>query len=138
MAASYLNDVDLSALTPDLVAAVEELARREWLLESLKAQRRQNALAAAQGPAAPVDGLGQLRRQVDTFAFMDWGLKEGFGVWQDPQFNRYYDRIAPETKVEHAARAPRAGFRAALTSGWDDALPPKRFTKTYHEPKKSE
>lgn len=122
---SALRDVDLSGLDAGTVAALEEVARLEWTLEALRAQREQDQLAAEihrMGGFNAVDGLGAVRRNIDAFAFHDWARKEKtYDCWRDKSFNRYIDRIAPETK------ARCTGTR--LQVGW---TPPTNFAVSFH------
>jgi hypothetical protein len=107
-----LRDLTLQ-LDPGLTAALEEVARLEWQLESIRAQKRQNAMAADLRDGLSVEGLGACERRVDTFAYHDWGIKEGYECWKDSGFKRYFDRIAPECKVRSRGTKVQVGYTAA-------------------------
>jgi hypothetical protein len=107
-----LRDLTLE-LDPGLRAALEEVARLEWTLESIQAQKRQNAMAAVLRDGRSLEGLGACERRVDAFAYHDWGLKEGYACWQDKGFKRYFDRIAPECRVKSRGTKVQVGYTAA-------------------------
>jgi hypothetical protein len=79
-----------------------------------------------------VEGLGEVRRNISAFAYHDWAMKEGtYDCWADKGFNKYIDRLAPETRVKCAA--PRSGNGLPLMVPvaevpWEGN---KRFTKNY-------
>jgi len=104
-----LRDLTLQ-LDPGLAAALDEVARLEWQLECIRAQKRQNAMAAELRDGRSLEGLGACQRRVDGFAYHDWGLKEGYGCWQDKGFTRYFDRIAPECKVRSRGTKVQVGY----------------------------
>jgi hypothetical protein len=126
--------IEFEGVDEATILALEELARAEWLNESLKAQIEQEEFArhCRNVDFKAVDGIGQVTRQVHAFAFHDWAAKEGsYDVWKDKSFNRYFDRIAPETKVKCVA--PKSGNGLALQVGWTPGpdTAPKRFSKKY-------
>jgi hypothetical protein len=130
--------IDFVGVDPATVRALEELARQEWEFEAMKAQRRQEQMAAAQRETNAVNGLGTVRRNIDAFAFHDWALKEGsYECWRDDDFNRYIDRIAPETKVRSTGTRVQVGYSGSQESGVrsqkPEATAPRslRFTKSY-------
>ena len=103
--------IDFVGVDPATVQALEELARQEWEFEAMQAQRRQERMAAQQRETNAVNGLGAVRRNIDSFAFHDWAIKEGtYACWKDDDFNRYIDRIAPETKVKSTGTRTQVGY----------------------------
>jgi hypothetical protein len=119
-------ELDIDPLTQ---AALEELYRKRWLLESLKAQAEQDRLEREYREAKAVHGIGELKRRVHAFAYHDWAKKLGsYQCWSDSGFTKYFDRIAPETKVKCVGAKPGNG--AALQVGW---MPERniKFSKTY-------
>ena len=127
----HVLPIDFIGVDPGTVAALEELARQEWELEALRAQREQEAYMRAHPEFNAIDGMGQVARAVDAFAFHDWALKLGsYDCWNDRGFNKYIDRIAPETRVK--CRAPKSGNGLALQVGWTGESR-KRFSKAYGE-----
>jgi len=130
--------IDFVGVDPATVRALEELARQEWEFEAMKAQRRQELEAASRLEMNAVNGLGAVRRNIDAFAFHDWAAKEGtYACWKDDDFNRYIDRIAPETKVKSTGTKIQVGYsgRQKAEGGMQKAEPdaPRalRFTKSY-------
>ena len=113
---------------PAMQAAVEELARRKWILESMKAQREQDRLDRQLMEARALPGMGEINRRVHSFAFHDWGKKLGYECWGDRSFTNYFERIAPETKVK--CTGAKAGNGAALQVGFVGERN-VRFSKTY-------
>ena len=121
--------IDFVGVDPATVQALEELARQEWEFEAMKAQRRQETLAAQVRETNAVNGLGSVRRNIDSFAFHDWALKEGtYECWKDDGFNRYIDRIAPETTVKSTGTRVQVGYTGAARPAEKKA---PRFTKNY-------
>lgn len=123
--------IDFQGVSPDTVAALEEIVRQEWELEAMKAQREQERLAACLPEHHAIDGVGYVRRHISSFAYHDWARKLGtYECWGDKGFNHYIDRIAPETRVKSKGTKMQLGYQApALVSA--PALSNKRFTKTY-------
>jgi len=129
--------IDFVGVDPATVQALEELARQEWEFEAMKAQRRQELEAASRLEMNAVNGLGAVRRNIDSFAFHDWAAKEGtYACWKDDDFNRYIDRIAPETKVKSAGTKIQVGYSGA-SDGQSEIVNRKsemrqpRFSKSY-------
>jgi hypothetical protein len=126
---SALQELDLTDLDPATIAALEECARREHLLLALQEQAAQEQLARECREMNAVNGLGQVTRNISAFAFHDWALKErSYDCWADKGFNRYIDRLAPETKVKCVA--PNSGNGLPLQVGWTPPNAP-RFSKSY-------
>ncbi len=128
---SAIQDIDLIGLDAATIAALEEVARREHLLASLQEQAMQEEFARQFPEMNAVDGLGEVRRNISAMAFHDWALKLGsYDCWQDKGFNKYIDRLAPETRVKCVA--PKSGNGLALQVGWAPVREP-RFRKVYGE-----
>ncbi len=124
---SLLSELELH-ISPATALALEELARKEWLEESVRAQREQEEFARACRETNALEGIGAVTRHIDAFAFHDWALKMGtHDCWKDKGFNKYIDRIAPETKPISRGAAPGNGMK--LMVGW--VPPEKRFTRTF-------
>ncbi len=114
--------------------ALLELAKAEWEMEALQAQRDMDIFAAHCRTVNlnGVEGMGQLTRNINAFAFHDWAHKEkSYDVWNDKSFNRYIDRIAPETRVKCAA--PKSGNGLPLQVSFARTESP-RYRKTYADP----
>lgn len=128
---SVLQNLELE-VDPGLAVALEEIARREWLLEQLQAQREQEEFARHCRETNALDGLGEVTRMIHASAYHDWALKLGtYDCWKDKGFNKYMDRIAPETKP--VARGTKCGNGLALQVGFAGSGN-KRFTKIYGAP----
>lgn len=124
---SFLSELELQ-LSPATALALEELARNEWLAEAARAQQEQEAFAKQMREVNAIEGMGAVTRHIDAFAYHDWALKMGtHDCWKDKGFNKYIDRIAPETKPISRGAAPGNGMK--LMVGW--VPPEKRFTKTW-------
>ncbi len=116
-------------IDPAMQAALGELYRRKWVLESLKAQREQDTLEREHREARAIPGMGEVKRRVHSFAYHDWAKKLGsYECWRDRGFTKYFDRIAPEARVKSLGAKPGNG--APLQVGWERNV---RFTKTYAE-----
>lgn len=127
---SALRDIDLVGLDAPTIAALEELARREHMLLMLQEQALQEQLARECPEVNALEGMGQVTRNISSAAFHDWALKEGsYDCWNDRGFNRYIDRLAPETRVK--CRAPKSGNGLALQVGWTPLESKLRFRKVY-------
>lgn len=128
---SAIADAVLELNDPCLEAALEEVARKEWILESLRAQADQDRLAREMGELNSIDGLGRVARQIDPFAYHDWAKKLGsYDCWRDKGFNAYIDRIAPETKVRCHGTRIQSGYRGPTNCDAFPSRPPK-FHKSY-------
>lgn len=126
-------DTDLSSLDPLTLVALEEYARKLHQLQMIQAQKEQDALAREMRECPEVNGF-VLQRRVHADAFHDWGLKLGsYDAWTDKGFLKYFDKIAPETRVKYKRKAQ---------VGWTESLPEevpiivsgggeKRFVKKY-------
>ena len=124
-------EIQFEGVDAPTLAALEELARQEWEFEALRAQVEQERFARAFPEMNAIDGLGGVTRNIDAFAFHDWAIKLGsHECWRDKGFNKYIDRIAPETRVKSVGTKPGNGM--ALQVGWTPAREP-RFRKTYGE-----
>lgn len=116
---SGFDDIDLSGLDPLTLIALEELARKQWELQMIQAQKEQDRLAKelANTEVTAVDGFGPMVRRVHADAFHDWARKEkrngGYDIWKDNGFTRYFDKIAPECKVKYAGK-PQVGWGPEL------------------------
>ena len=96
---------------PGLRAALEEIARKEYLLEALQAQALAQELARDFRQEKAVEGMGSITRMMPSFAFHDIARKQGtYECYQDKSFNRYLDRIAPETKVKSTGTRTQVGY----------------------------
>jgi hypothetical protein len=103
---------------PATLAALEELLRQRWMLEQLQAQAEQDAFARECKQLKAVDGIGAVKRAVHPAAFFDWGLKLGsFDCWQDRGFLKYFDRIAPETRVDSLGTKTQVGYGRGARAG---------------------
>jgi hypothetical protein len=124
---------------PGLRVALEEIARKEHLLEALQAQAMAHELAREFRQEKAVNGMGSITRMMPAFAFHDIALKQGtYECFQDKSFNRYIDRIAPETKVKSTGTKVQVGYSGSQKAegGMQKAQPdaPRtalRFTKSY-------
>lgn len=129
---SVLRDIQFELNDPGLVEALRQLALLQWTWNALQAQAEQESAAHDLPEARCVDGIGQLRRNIHTFAYHDWVAKEGPGIITDPTWNRYMDRVAPETKVKPVRSKPGAGYESdpgsGIAQGWSGE---KRFVKVY-------
>lgn len=126
------------------LAALAELLRKRWLAEELAAQVEQEEFARHCRELKAMEGVGAVKRAVHAFAFHDWALKLGsYDCWRDGGFLRYFDRIAPETRVDcggtkvqvgygRGARA-REGARAKVPSSKRQA--PNKFQATSSNPR---
>jgi len=124
---SLLSELELH-ISPQTALALEQMVRQEWLAEAARAQQEQEAFAKACRETNALEGMGAVTRHIDAFAYHDWALKMGtHDCWKDKGFNKYIDRIAPETKPLSRGAAPGNGLK--LTVGW--VPPEKRFTKTF-------
>lgn len=123
-------DITFEGVDAATIAAVEELARQEWQLAALQAQIEQEEFARHCKLVNGVEGVGEVTRMVHAFAYHDWAHKLGsYECWQDKGFQKYFDRIAPETKVKCVA--PKSGNGLALQVGWTPPEGKRRFTKKY-------
>ena len=91
---------ELMGLDPETAAALEELLRRKLLLEQLQAQRMADTMARELRQARTVNGIGALQRRIPTAAYHLWGQDLGYDCWDDGGFLKYFDRIAPEARVD--------------------------------------
>lgn len=134
------EDTDLEAWLdsdPGLRVAMEEIARKEHLLEALQSQAIAHELAREFRQEKAVEGMGSITRMMPAFAYHDIALKQGtYECYQDKSFNRYLDRIAPETKVKSAGTKIQVGYTGAdrphpgtLPQERERTAP--RFTKRY-------
>lgn len=111
---------------PGTEAALLELLRKKWLLEELQAQAEQEAFARSLGPVKAVDGIGEVKRAVHPFAFHDWALKLGsYGCWQDRGFLKYFERIAPEVKVDSLGTKTQVGYGSGARAKGATGVPAK-------------
>lgn len=127
----------MSAGTDDLLAdpviraSLLELARLEFQLEAIQAQKRQDNMDAELREGVFRDGMGGCDRRVDAFAFHNWGMDEGYGCWSDKGFLKYFDRIAPETRVRSRSAKIQAGYSASPGFEVPLRVNQPRFSKTY-------
>lgn len=124
---SAVRDFDFEGISELDQLALMELARKEHQQEALRAQIEQEEFARHCREANAVEGLGIVRRNIAGFAFHDWAIKENsYDCWKDKSFNKYIDRIAPETKVRC--------YGTKIQVGWERPCEfPLRFKKTYKE-----
>lgn len=107
-----LDQVQLD-IDPGTEAALEKLARAEWIHEELIAQTTIDRMGREFREAKRLDGLGDLTRRVPTFAYHDWAKKLGsYACWRDKGFTKYFDRIAPECLVKAQSAKTMVGYRA--------------------------
>jgi hypothetical protein len=126
---SVLRDLRVDLKDPGLIEALRQLAILEWTWNSIKAQSEQERVARELPEARCLDGIGQMCRQVHEFAYHDWAAKEGsYGVWTDRSFNRYMDRVAPETRVKAVRSKAGIGFEGRIHRPFHGE---KRFVKRY-------
>lgn len=113
---------------PLMRIALEEIARKQHLKETLEAQILANQFAQHCREVSATEGMGEVRRVMPAFAWHDIALQQGtYDCFQDKSFNKYLDRVAPETRLKCVA--PKSGNGLALQVGW---MPPeKRFHKRY-------
>lgn len=123
---SAFADIDLSALDGPTLAALEELARKKWQLQMIRAQQEQDRLARElHNTEVPAVNGFRLERRVHADAFHDWAAKEGgYEVWSDRGFLKYFDKLAPECRVKYQRKAQ---------VGWTDSLPEEVPIRTDHE-----
>ncbi len=128
---SVLQNLELD-IDPVMQVALEEIARREWILEQLQAQKEQEDFARACRETNALEGIGAVTRMIHPAPYHDWALKLGsYDCWKDKGFNKYIDRIAPETKP--VSRGAKCGGGLALQVGFTGSGN-KRFTKNYGAP----
>jgi hypothetical protein len=135
---SALADLTLE-LDPGLRAALEEVARLEFALECIQAQKRQDAMARELREGRSQDGLGACVRRVDAFAHHEWTQQLGPECWQDKGFTKYFDRIAPECRVRSRGTRVQVGYtpgRRFEVPVTERAEP--RFRKTYRSAEPSD
>lgn len=129
---SLATPIEFEGVDQSTIVALEELARQEWLNAALQAQIEQEEFARHCREVNAVEGVGEVQRMVHPFAYHDWAHKLGsYECWQDKGFQKYFDRIAPETKVKCVA--PKSGNGLALQVGWTPPEGKKRFSKKYEE-----
>jgi hypothetical protein len=126
-----LGGVDLPAFLdndPALAAAMDELARKQHLLEALQAQMVAEELNRHLRQVNASEGMGEVTRMMPAFAWHDIAAQQGtYDCFKDKSFNRYLDRKAPETKVR--CYAPKSGNGLPLQLGWRPSEP--KFRKSY-------
>jgi hypothetical protein len=125
--------INLAALRPDTLAALELLARKKLQLEAIRAQQQQERVAKEFGEANAVDGIGELQMQVHAQAYHEWNAKQP-GCWSDPAFRRWYrKKQAPETDVKCGGTKVQVGWTpsAPQTIEIFGCQENKRFTKKY-------
>lgn len=117
---------------PVIRASLLELARKEFELEAILAQQRQNAMGPELREGVFRDGMGACERRVDAFAFHQWGIDLGYECWGDRGFTKYFDRIAPETRVRSRSAKLQVGYEASPAFEVPVArVNEPRFAKTY-------
>jgi hypothetical protein len=102
------------ARDPALAVCMEEIARREHMLEALLAQRvaQEVGRMVRTENCRSSDGMGAPVRMMPAFAYHDIAAQMGtYECYQDRSFNRYLDRKAPETVVKPTG--------TKLQVGWD-------------------
>lgn len=127
--------IDFIGVDEPTLLALEELARAEYLNAALQAQIEQEEFArhCRNVEFKAIDGIGEVTRQVHGFAYHDWAAREGgYEVWKDKGFNRYMDRVAPETRVKCVAPKSGNGLPLQILSVWDSPNP-KRYSKKFEE-----
>jgi len=65
-----------------------------------------------------VEGLGQLTARIPIDSFHFWGMKLGYGCWNDQQFMDEFLRDNPELRVN-------SGGTKEISVGWTPTLSPK-------------
>lgn len=115
------------AIDPELRGALEELYRRRWILECLRAQREADTMPREAREAKAVDGLGALESRIPGTAYHAWGQRLGYDCWNDPGFRRDFRKMAPETVVRCY------GTRTQVPVAWERPEQPRelRFRKIY-------
>lgn len=117
---------------PGLRVALEEIARKEHLLEALQAQALAHQLANEFRQEKAVEGMGSITRMMPAFAFHDIALKQGtYECFQDKSFNRYLDRVAPETKVKSTGTRMQVGYSGSQKAEPIATRTAPRFSKSY-------
>ncbi len=116
---------------PVIAASLLEIARMEYQLEAIQAQKRQDAMDAELREGVFRDGMGGCERRVDAFAFHQWGHDEGYGCWSDRGFLKYFDRIAPETRVRSRSAKIQVGYQASPGFQVEVRVNAPRFSKSY-------
>jgi len=84
----------------DLTKEVMDEFKTGWQRETVAAVTNQRRIASAQQERKTVDGLGQLRMQVDPRVFHYWGQRLGYECWRDKQFLAEMERDNPELKIK--------------------------------------
>lgn len=133
------DDLSLPAFLeadPGMAVALEQYARKLHLLEMLEAQAAMDRLNRRMRhmEVTASEGMGEVHRLMPAAAWHDIALKEGtYDCYKDRSFNRYIDRVAPETKVR--CYSPRSGNGRPLQVpvGWDRRRSAPRFRKSYAE-----
>ena len=126
------NELQFIDVDPGTMVALEELARLEHEVAALAAQREQEEFAKHCREVNAIDGVGEVVRNVHSFAFHDWAAKLGsYDCWRDKGFNKYFDRIAPETRVRTVAPKSGNGLPLMVSVEWPGSG--KRFSKNYGE-----
>lgn len=64
------------------------------------------------GDLVGVDGLGELKAEIDERAYHYWGQKLGYACWSDVGFVREFLRDNPDVRVKNIPRPNQSGWRS--------------------------
>ena len=125
------------AADPMLTECMRQIALKEHQLEALLAQRLANEVGrmVRAENIRSVEGMGEPVRMMPAFAFHDIAAQQGtYDCFKDKSFNKYLDRMAPETKVKAGGTKMQVGWREETQIEVPFArMTAPRFRKSYGE-----
>lgn len=91
----------LSEIPDDIADALIQHSNTTWTQSAVHAEKRQDAIAAANHADKPkaVDGIGYLDMQVDAQIYHWWNHKLP-GCWRDKEFRQWFKKNFPTTVVK--------------------------------------
>lgn len=95
------------------------------LFQEVQARREAKAIAVEEHQAGERRHLkfGRLRMRIPEEAYFYWGLRLGFGCWQDKQFLHEYERDNPECRVRSRPRKCALRVQGLRTAAGQNCLP---------------
>jgi hypothetical protein len=82
----------------------EVRAEQEVVHSHAEGRQRRIAEATARLDQCYFDGLGELHMRVDADVFFNWVMREGRGIWNDPDFIKAFKRDNKDVIVKSRSR----------------------------------
>lgn len=97
---------------PSLVPQLEAEFRRGWQMKRVEAEvASKRAAKYTQMRHKSIDGIGQKIGSIPGDAYHFWGIKLGYGCWDDKQFMSEFLRDNPQCRVN-------SGGTKEISVGW--------------------